>query len=216
MAKVVETTVSDNEISSTIDLELDGVPDKLKPRVKREVGEFLVEQTLMSLGDAKSPISRAPYKKTLSKDYKKEKTAAGRSGVADLEFSGDMKDSFKFRSTDEGIKIGHFGKEAGKADGHNNFSGQSDLPERRYLPKEGDKYKAELQAEVDNIIKDAVVDARPISESKLKRVETKSDFWALLTMTYEGLTKREIIGAVSRNESFVNTLTTLGLIKWLK
>lgn len=215
MPKVVETTVSDSEISSTIELELDAVPDRLKSRVKREVGEYLLEQTLMSLGEAKSPVSGAKYKRSLSKDYRKEKVEAGRSGVADLEFSGDMKDSFKFKPTDNGIKIGHFGGEAGKADGHNNFSGESELPERRYLPKEGERYKRDIQAEVDRIIADAIGAGGP-KVSELRKVETKTDFWDLLKATYTGLSRSEIIGAVSRNDQLVSRLTQLGLLKWLK
>lgn len=216
MAEVVGTTVSESEISSEIDLDLDRVPAKIRGRVRRDVGEYLVEQTLMTLGEAKSPVRGAPYKKSLSKEYRKEKTEAGRAGVADLEFEGDLKDSFGFRSTESGIKLGHWGKEAPKADGHNNFSGKSTLPTRQYLPKEGDKYKGDIQAEIDRIVADAIVDVKPIAESKLKTVETKTAFWELLTATYQGLTRVEIRDAVSRNEGFVNTLTTLGLLKWLK
>ena len=216
MAEVVGTTVSDSEISSEIDLELDKVPKKIRSRVQREVGDFLVEQTLLSLGEAKTPISGAPFKKSLSKEYRKEKTSAGRSGVADLEFTGDMKDSFRYKPTDTGIKIGHFNKEASKADGHNNFSGESTLPERRYLPKEGERYKKDIQAEIDKIVADALVDVKPISETKLKKVESKTQFWELLIATYGGLSRPEIRDAVSRNEQFVQTLSALGLLKWLK
>ena len=216
MAEVIATTVSDSEISSEIDLDLSAVPKNIRGRVKRDVGEYLVEQTLLSLGESKTPVSGAGFKKTLSKEYKKEKVAAGRSGVADLEFEGDLKDSFTFKSTDSGIKIGHFGKEAPKADGHNNFSGKSELPERRYLPKEGESYKRNIQSEIDKIVQDAIVSEVPISENKLKSVETKTDFWSLLMSTYEGLTRVEIRDAVSRNESFVQTLIALDLLKWLK
>lgn len=216
MAKVIGTEVSGNEISSEIDLELEGVSSRLKSRVKREVGEYLVEQTLLSLGEGKSPVSGAKFKRSLSKDYKEEKVKAGRNSYADLEFTGDLKDSFKFKTTESGIKIGHFGKEAGKADGHNNFSGKSELPERRYLPDDNQSYKRDIQKQIDRIVQDAIVAETPISETKLKSVESKSQFWELLRATYEGLTKAEIVGAVQRNESFVNTLTKLGLLQWLK
>lgn len=217
MAKVIGTEVSGNEISSEIDLELEGVPSRLKSRVKREVGEYLVEQTLLALGSAATPLANKKlFKSTLNPDYAKEKKKAGRGGRADLEFTGDLKDSLTFKPTDVGIKIGHFDDQAGKADGHNNFSGKSDLPKRQYLPKPRQKYDDDIQAEIDKIVQDAIVAETPISETKLKSVESKSQFWELLRATYEGLTKAEIVGAVQRNESFVNTLTKLGLLQWLK
>lgn len=216
MAKVINVTATDNELSSELDLELDKVPAKLRPRVRREVGEFLLEQTLVSLGEGKTPVSRGEYKRSLSKEYREFKSESGRNSFADLEFEGDLKDSFKFRSTDKGIKIGHFGKEAGKADGHNNFSGKSTLPRRQYLPEKDQSYKRNIQTEIDRIIADAIVEKAPISESKLRGIETKTEFWDVLKATFEGLPRAEIRSAIMRNESFVETLTALGLLKWLR
>lgn len=218
MAEVVKTNVSSNEISSEIDLGLDKVPKSFRAKVQRDVGEYLVEQTLLSLSDRKSPVSKANYTSRLtSKAYKKFKESEGRSGVADLEFEGDLKDSLRFKKTDKGIKIGHFNaSQAPKADGHNNFSGDSKLPERRYLPLEGEKYKRNIQREIDRIIADSLLEQKPVSEQKLRSVTSKQQFWELLESTYGALSRPEIRTAVQRNEGFFQLLTTLDLVKWLR
>lgn len=215
MTKVVDSTVSDNELSSTIDLELDKVPVKLRAKVKRDVGEYLVEQTLASMSEQKSPVTGKGFKK-LSKEYKKQKEKSGRSGVPDLELSGDLKDSLKYKPTKEGVKIGHFDDEAPKADGHNNFSGKSQLPPRQYIPKKGENYKGDIKKEVEAIVNEAMVNAMPISETKLKSLGSKSEFWALLEATYEGLSRPEIKDAVARSPGFYKALRNVGILHWLK
>lgn len=215
--EVKKTTATSSELSSDIDLGLDRVPPKVRSRVKDEIGEFIVEQTLLSLQDVKTPVSGAPYKKSLNPEYRKSKQKSGRGSSANLEFEGDLKDSLEFKRTRDGIRIGHFNsREAPKADGHNNFSGDSELPERRYLPKEGEKYKSSIQKEIDRIIADSLLEAKPIAENKLKSVETKAQFWDLLKTTYGELSRAEIKTAVMRNEAFVQTLRTLGFLKWLE
>lgn len=51
------------------------------------------------------------------------------------------------------IEVGIFkAKEQGKADGHNNFSGKSKLPTRRFIPSEKENFKRFINKGIDQII----------------------------------------------------------------
>lgn len=215
--EVKTAKASDSEIYSEIELNLDNVPKSKRRAVARDVGEFLKEQTLLSLASAKSPVSRAPYKSTLSKDYREEKIKAGRGGRANMEFEGDMLDSLEYKVTDNGLRIGHFdASQAPKADGHNNFSGRSTLPKRQYLPEESQKYKADIDREVRRIIAENSVQSKAISDSKLRSVQTQADFWRVLRSAYPDTSKADILAVVTRNDALVDRLSGFGLLKWLR
>lgn len=172
--KVVRTKVSGSEISSEIDLDL---PNSLsatrKNRIKDEVGEFLVDTILGRVGAAKSPFEGQSWP-GLSKEYKKIKKKEGRGTKANLEFSGDMLDEFEFTRTSKGVKLQIKGKNAPKADGHNNFSGDSSLPTRRFLPKEGDKFIGNVNRDVNSIIAEETSKSKKIKKSDIAEITSKS------------------------------------------
>ena len=82
------------------------------------------------------------------------------SPVANLELSGDMLDSLEFRVKGTKIEVGIWGSEADKADGHNNFSGDSKLPERKFIPNgsNGETFRPDIRQEVDSILEGYVKD----------------------------------------------------------
>jgi hypothetical protein len=192
--KVTGTKVTKSEIASIIDLkdELKGVPRSDREELKERIGELLVEQTLESLADAKSPVDGAPYKSSLSKAYGEFKQDENGNRKANLDLTGDMISALDFKIEGDKIKIGIFDPmEAPKADGHNNFSGDSKLPARQFLPKKGEEYKSEIA----QLIRDTIADYKAdiIKDSDLSKIESKSDLYDFLS-EYVGadLTRRQL------------------------
>lgn len=214
--KVIGSTVNDSEISSVIDIVSDVVaPDEVKEKIKDAVGEYLIEQTLLSVGDATSPISGESWKKTLSPEYKKVKDEYGGSLVANMELKGDMLSALGFEKTDEGIKIGVFGGEAPKADGHNNFSGDSTLPSRRFLPDEGQAYKSKIERGVTEIINDILAEEIVPSKQEFEGVESSSDLYEVLSGLFGDATKSQIKRAVLGSDPLIDLLKELDLLDLL-
>lgn len=159
----------------------------------------------MSVGESKSPLDGSKYK-ALSKDYKKFKKSEGAPGVPNLDLTGDMLGSLEYRETSSGIELGVFGKEAPKADGHNNFSGDSTLPERRFLPGEGETFRPGIQKEVDAIIADAIAQNVTPSIDLFSDVSTPSDFYDVLMEAFNVDTMSEARNAVLRSPEWYNFL----------
>jgi len=123
------------------------------------VGDYLIEQILLAASDAKSIVAGESFPK-LSKSYRQYKESEGLGGKPNLTFEGDLLDALKRRYGDDedAIKIGWFGKQAGKADGHANLSGDSPIPTRRTIPGEGQSFKPSIRKEIERIIADAIKD----------------------------------------------------------
>lgn len=214
--KISGIKTGSGEVSTTIDLDLDMVPKSKRSEVKKEVGEFLLEKTQESLNDAKSPVSGERFPK-LSSSYATEKRGSGLPAKANLEFTGDLRDSLQFKSSrGSQIKLGHFtSSESGKADGHNNFSGDSPLPQRRYLPDTKQKYKRDIQSGVDSIIKDAAISDQEFTKTKFKDVNNSVDFWRTVSNIFPGLSKPDIRDAIKRSPSITRKLEAFGLLRFL-
>lgn len=214
--RVIGKTTSDSETSVEIDL-FDGrsLPTKVKKRIQEEVGNFLVEQTLVSMNEKKSPVQGEGGFKALSKDYKKKKLEEVGSGEANLEFDGIMKDELNFYPTKDGIEIGVYGERAGAADGHNNLSGKSHLPTRRFLPDEGQNYKKSIQSEVDRIVADAISEEIGFKKSDFRDVTTKKELFDVLAQKFGPMSRAELTLSVFRNEDLVDILTDLDLLGFL-
>jgi len=214
---IKKTKATTKSLSSELDF-LSGVvaTPATKDKIKAEVGEYLVEQTLIAVSEAASPVSGEKFK-ALSKDYKKEKMADGRGGTANMENRGDMLDALSFKPTSKGVEIGVFGHgEAKKADGHNNFSGDSELPQRRFIPAEGQNYKMKIEAEVNKIINDVIADETPVTRTQLAGVKSNSDFWDLMTqVVFPEFNRAEIRGAITRSDRISRMLMEFGLLRYL-
>jgi hypothetical protein len=65
-----------------------------------------------------------------------------------------MLDALTYRIRGNSIEFGIWGEEADKADGHNNFSGDSDLPRRPFIPKKDENFRPEIRDEIDAIIEE--------------------------------------------------------------
>lgn len=198
-----KTIVNSNEISSEIDLDL---PDTMsaadKRRAKDEVGEFLIDSILQQVGAAKSPVKGEIFP-ALSKDYKEIKSDQGRGTAANLELSGDMLDALLFRRTDKGVKIAILGNEAPKADGHNNFSGQSKIKQRRFLPGDGQSFKSSIESEANSIIREQVAASANVKRSDLRGISTRPGLNDFLRSAFPALTVKQAKNAILINEGLL-------------
>lgn len=216
--KVTETIANDSKTATRIDLELDTVPASVREDVKKKVGEFLFEQVLLSVGAAKSPVDGEGWP-ALSAAYKKEKEKEGGSGKADLELTGDMLNAFDYKPTKDGIELGIYGKDAPKADGHNNFSGDSPLAaigkQRRFLPDVGQEFRASIQDEVGKIIADAVASVVKIDKQDLSHVGSSAELYEMLSEYFDGMSKSEMKDAVLTNPELADLLDSEDLLGYL-
>lgn len=168
----------------------------------------------MKVASRKSPVTGDSFD-PLSKDYKAKKQDEGLPGVPNLEQSGEMLDSLDYRVTSTGIEIGVFGEAAPRADGHNNLSGDSMLPTRRFIPAAGEGFMPSIEREVERIIADAVAEEAEPDVTVLGSVETRSELYEYLTPIFGLSTRTETRLAVLRSDRWVRTLTRLGLLDLL-
>jgi len=214
MAKVIDSVGSDDRTTSTIDLELDA-PKSVQAKIKRDVGEFIVSEILSSVNGAKSPVAGESWP-GLSKGYKKIKVGQGGTSTPDMQLSGSMLDSLKFKATTDGVEVGFFNKEAAKADGHNKLSGrENNTPQRRFLPEEGQDFIASIQKGIEEIVADAVVESEKMVKADFEGVETKSDLMRVLSEKFDGMSRTEITAAVLRSVELTELLDDLNLLELL-
>ena len=217
LIKVISDNISSSEISSEIKLDLSDIPKSQRDDVKDQVGNFLLEQVLQTVGSKSSPIQGKDWPK-LSKEYAKEKKAEGYDPVPNLEATGAMLGSLEFKMTPDGIKLGIFGdkEEVAKADGHNNFSGESKIPTRQFLPKSGENFDTDITKQIENIILDAKASAADVAKSDFKDVETKKDLYDKLgELIGDALSRTELKYIVLRSEEISGILDELGLLELL-
>lgn len=215
MLKVTKTEATETKTASVIDLgdDLDGLTKAQKKEVLDQIGELLVEQILSACADSTSPITGRAFKK-LSKDYAKLKMDEVGSTDPNLDLTGEMLGSLDYHVNGDEIEIGVFGSDAPKADGHNNFSGKSNLPERRFLPGEGEKFTGDVMSLIDDTIQSYKADNMSLSRDELSKIETKSELFAYLRTEFEGLTNAEITNLILQSD-LATDLDEFGLLDLL-
>ncbi len=143
--------ISLKKISKLIDLDLSDVPKEDRTSVKKEIGDYVVDEILEAVSRGSSPVNGLGSFKRLNKDYAKDQK--GGNTTANLDLFGDMLDSLTFKNTAKGIEVGIFkSSEVPKADGHNNFSGKSTLPLRRFIPDESEDFKKQIEDGIKDIV----------------------------------------------------------------
>lgn len=212
-----ETKVTSRTTSTVLDLFSDvDLPESAKEEVREEVGEFLKEQVLQYVASKQSPVSGGGWKQTLSRSYAKFKQAEIGNKDANLEFTGKTLDSLDHKPTREGIELGVFGSRAEIAEGHNNLSGSSDLPERRFLPDVGQNFKRDIVREVDRIIRDKVAEQVEVSRRDVATIRNKEELDAFLKEVLPALTKAQRNSAVLRSDDLRALLDEFNLLRFLK
>lgn len=213
--KTTKTTATGTKTASEIDL-FDGV--KVSRDAKREaadaVASILLESIDKDLNNTRSPVTGARFK-ALSKEYRKEKRGRGEPGVPNLELTGQMRDQLDVRIGSAGkIEIGVFGSAAGKADGHNNFSGSSTLPLRQFLPKDGQEFRSGIQRELEAVVAEAIASSASLPVRRLKAATSKSAFFDILRETFVGMSNNQIQTAVFTTPTLVQFLRNRGLLEF--
>ena len=124
-----------------------------KADVLDEACDYLREEVIRYMSEQKSPVAGHGSFPALSKEYAKVKKAAGHPAIPNLEFDGALKDAIKTYPKGNKLVIEVTGSEGAKADGHCNHSGDSDLPLRRFIPADGEKFKRPIIEGIARIIK---------------------------------------------------------------
>jgi len=127
--------------------------DADKADVLERGAEFLKDQVLKYMGQQNSPVGGYGTFKGLTKEYARTKKAGGGSPVPNLEFSGKLKDAIETYTTENKIGIRVKGKQALVADGHCNHSGESKIPQRTFIPADGENWKPAILSGIGRIIK---------------------------------------------------------------
>lgn len=151
------------KVTTTLKIDLSDIKGSNKVARKAEamdeIGEFLTQSILSHVGSAKTPVKGGSYKKSLSKDYKKIKKKISGSSVANMELFGDMLDALEFKATGNRLEIGFLKgsdqTQIDKADNHNKFSAKAKktkLPERAFIPKDGQTFKKTIMKEIQDIV----------------------------------------------------------------
>lgn len=217
--KTVKTTVNSNQTSSRLELFSDEdvkfLSREKREEIAKEVGTYLVEQIALSVNELTSPISGGGFKKTLSRKYRDEKLKEGGAPVPNLQLTGEMLDSLSFKVNSKGLDIGVYGKAAKRADGHNNLSGESELPERRFLPDVDQKFKSDIQSEVDQIIEDSVAKDVQVTRSDFAFIKNKEELYAVLGEKFPFLEPEDIGNMILRNKRLTMLLGEFNLLRFL-
>lgn len=134
-----------------IPLDLSKVPMGQRKQAKQEVGNFVVNEILRFVEQGNSPVKNLGKFKQLTEKYAQENKGGNR--TPNLELFGDMLDSLTSRNRKDGVEVGIFARsEVPKADGHNNFSGDSKLPQRRFIPEENQTFKRRITSGIKDIV----------------------------------------------------------------
>lgn len=110
-----------------------------------------------------------------------------------------MLGALDFKIIGDKIEIGVFGEDAGKADGHNNFSGKSKLPQRRFLPDKGQEFNGDIRSLIDDTINTFIADNTTLEQKKLKEIETTKDLYSFLREEFGELTRSELKSLVLKS-----------------
>lgn len=131
-----------------------GIDDK--DRVLKEIADFIRSATIEKAQSGVSPVSGRGKFKQLTKGYADSKKGGDRTPNLTLENEMlESIDAFKLRGNTMRVTVDE--SQQDKADGHNNFSGKSSLPERRFIPnaKDGETFKSFILDGIAEIIREA-------------------------------------------------------------
>lgn len=133
---------------------------------KQKIADMVLEEVLNYVGKSSSPVAGEGWKKSLSPEYKKIKAKVSSNLSANMELYGGMLDALECVVNSNGnIELRITGdEEVSKADGHNNFSGLSSLPQRRFIPDEGQTFKREILSKIKSMAKGSDVTISEVSE----------------------------------------------------
>lgn len=150
-----------------VELDLEDIPKDKIQEAKTAVGGFLVDAILSTVAEGRSPVYGDKFQ-TLNKDYADKQKDGNR--LPNLELEGDLLSSIGFKTTKDGVVVGVMdASQRPKADGHNNFSGESKLPLRRFIPAENEQFDSAIQNTIEEILDEYRV--RPVEITERETTE---------------------------------------------
>ena len=123
-----------------------------------DIQDFVLESVLSDTAAQRSAVTGRPFAK-LSPDYAKVKKGKGGKPVPNLELDGDLLSSLKVVKKSKGRLVLTVDDDQGdKADGHNNHSGDSPLPERKFIPSDdnGESFRPAIRNGIKDLVMMAV------------------------------------------------------------
>jgi hypothetical protein len=118
------------------------IPEENRAEALDIAANFIKEQVLSYVHDGDSPVEGEGPFKDLNKKYADEEKMGDE--TPNLELTGAMLNALEVEAVDELIRIHISGSEAGKAEGHNQHQGPSNLPQRRFIPAKGQSLRQEI------------------------------------------------------------------------
>lgn len=133
-----------------IELDLSNVPKDQQSSAKEAVANFVLDEILTRVASGRSPVTGGKFKKLNEMYADKMK---GGDPNPNLYLEGDMLSSLGYKPTKAGIAVGIMDPtQRPKADGHNNFSGESKLPVRRFIAGSDQNFVGSIMNEIPKII----------------------------------------------------------------
>lgn len=122
-----------------------------KKQARQAVKEYVLEEVLSQVGEGRSPVTGRKWAK-LTKQYAEREKFGSR--LANLELTGRMLDSVRVLEKGNQLRLTVTQSQQKKADGHNNFSGLSSLPERRFVPdgKANQTFNKKIQKGIQTVL----------------------------------------------------------------
>lgn len=155
MARKVDFLFDPFEIAGVNKSDLD---KSIVTQALADVRDYVLEAVLSDTADLRSAVTGRPFK-GLNPDYAKFKKKSGHKPVPNLEFSSDMLNSLSVIPAASGkLKLQVSPDQADKADGHNNHSGESKLPARKFIPNADDDetFRPAIRSAIKDIVMVAV------------------------------------------------------------
>lgn len=142
-----------------VGIDKEKLPDSVVREAMADIKDYVLEQILIDVANAKSPVTGERFEK-LNTEYAKQKKKEGGRGIANLMLTGDMLDAVRIKSAgDSKLLLYVSADQSDKADGHNNHSGESTkLPTRRFIPLEddGDSFRPGIERGIKDIIEQKI------------------------------------------------------------
>ena len=151
MARQVKYDFNPFKITGT-----DPIGIKQKTSVLKEIADFIVKGVRIKTKTGNSPVSGLGKYKKLNKEYAAAQKGGNR--TPNLRLKGDLMEGLKsFTLKGNIMRLTVDQSDNSKADGHNNHSGNSSLPPRRFIPKakDGQTFKKNIIDGIRRIIKDS-------------------------------------------------------------
>lgn len=191
--KTLKAEATLTKTASTLEFkeELNGLTKAQRKEVLDQIGELLVEQILDYVGDQKSPVTGSSFR-PLSIEYARRKKEEVGNTKANLDLFGDMLSAVDYKIRDDKIEIGVFGPEAPKADGHNNISGDSKIPTRRFIPIEGQTFAPEIKSLIEQTVDAYKADNLTLKKKDLKEIQSQKELYDYLKQTLGDMSRAKL------------------------